>query len=397
MKTLSPLFILCLFTVGCAGPATPFGAVAVVVPVKPAVKPMEIVTVEDRTEEKRIEEKRTEEKAVVTEVRVPASIIQRTKNFLLGSGAKPTIHFSPDRQVLHDRTTFQIRIEDNLGIQASPDVTILYNGQDLTDKFMAQAKDEIVDSGRTYKLTFPNLRLLAGRENKVEVVYRHSKNDNYVFARYQPPTCGALNYDPVITTGSFKLKDSMLKTIDKMSKEHKINPAFFAGLIAQESAFDHQAISWAKAIGLTQVTSVAEEEILKYYSAWPRYEGVRGMPMPILKTMILSGEINAKNEWRLNPVMSMRGGLTYLSLLSQYWRRPDNFSKIAAQFKDPEEGFTQVLLASYNSGFVRVGSAMDRSGPNWVKEEDLKEARKYIGRILSYCYHFSHSGDDNGS
>jgi soluble lytic murein transglycosylase-like protein len=191
------------------------------------------------------------------------------------------------------------------------------------------------------------------------------------------------------------LQPHILKTIEKLAGEHKINPSFLAGLIAQESAFDHRAISWARAIGLTQITKLAEQEVSKFYSHWPRYDGLDSLSLPILKTMIITGQINAHNEWRLNPQMSIRGGLTYLTLLSNYWRRPENFARIVAQFKDPEEGFSQVILASYNSGFTRVGSALDRKGQNWIKENELKEARKYVSRILSYCYHFSHQGGDD--
>ncbi|MEQ1876983.1 MAG: transglycosylase SLT domain-containing protein [Bdellovibrionia bacterium] len=405
MKAFGFAFLFGVLTSACAGPMTPFGAVNTVVPehklakvqpagVAPAAEPIKIAARAKTIEPAKLADAVRPEDRKVAPAREPAGLLRKTQTMFLGSGAKPEIRFSPDRQVLHDRTKFTIRINDNMGVPKAPDVTILYNGHDLTGKFMAQAKTELENGGQSLKISFPNLRVLPDRDNKIEVVYRHSKYDPYIFSRYQAPTCDVSEYLPVVKTDGFKLKAAMIRQISKLSEEHKVNPSFFAGLVAQESAFDHRAISWAKAIGLTQITSLAEQEVAKYNSKWPRYEGVAGMPMPMLKSLIMSGEINSKNEWRLNPHLSLRGGLTYLNLLSNYWRRPDNYAKIAAQFKNPEEGFAQVLLASYNSGFVRVGQALERSGTNWIKENDLREARKYVGRVLSYCYHFSHEEDD---
>lgn len=380
MKFLVRIFLLGLFCSACAGPTTPFGAKTSLY-LKAAI------------EKKGPAEPSADD--VAHGVRAPAGIVQRTQNLLLGSGAKPEIKFTPDRQVLHGRTEFTITVTDSLGVAANPDLTILYNGHDMTARFLSQAKTETAAGGTKLKLRFPNLRILPDRDNKIEVVYRHSKYDPYVFARYQPPVCDVFEEKQVMRTGTFKLSSDLLKTIHKMSTEHRINPAFLAGLIAQESAFNHRAVSWAKAIGLTQITGGAEQEVTKFYAHWPRYEGMDQISAPIVKAMILSGQINSKNEWRLNPQMSIRGGLTYLTLLSNYWRRPENFSKISAQFKNPEEGFSQIILASYNSGFVRVGNALERSGGNWIREDALREARKYVYRVMSYCYHFSHQGDQD--
>ncbi|HEX4925792.1 MAG TPA: transglycosylase SLT domain-containing protein [Bdellovibrionales bacterium] len=380
MKFLVHIFLFGLMCAACAGPTTPFGANTSLLPKTAIEMSSKVNAAQDEAAQG---------------VRAPAGLVQRTQTLLLGSGAKPEIKFTPDRQVLHGRTEFTITVNDSLGVPKEPDLTILYNGHDLTARFMAQARVDTSAGGNRLKLRFPNLRILPDRDNKIEVVYRHSKYDPYVFARYQPPVCDVFEEKAVLTTGTFKLNDEMLKTIHKMSTEHRINPAFLTGLIAQESAFNHRAVSWAKAIGLTQITGAAEQEVTKFYSHWPRYDGMDKISAPVLKAMILSGQVNGKNEWRLNPQMSIRGGLTYLTLLSNYWRRPENFSKISAQFRNPEEGFSQVILASYNSGFVRVGSALEKSGANWIRDDELREARKYVYRVMSYCYHFSHQGDED--
>jgi hypothetical protein len=394
MKSLRPsthmgtglILLLSLICTACAGPTTPFGALTSVKPQMPGPD-ADARAQTAQAQEIALPAKTSEEK--------PVSFMKKTETFILGSGAKPKIKFTPSRQSLHGKSQFGIIIHDDKGIPHTPDVTILYNGYDLTRRFLAQARTELSADGQELRLNFPNLRLLADRDNKVEVLYRHSRHDSYVFGRFLPPSCNVFDTQPVLQTEGFRLSPQIIKSIHKISIERKINPSLTTGLIAQESGFDYKAVSWSRAIGLTQITSLAEQEVSKVYSEWPRYYEISSIPLPMLKAMIISGKINSKNEWRLDPALSIRGGVAYLALLTNYWRRPDNFAKIVAVFKDPEQGFAQVVLASYNSGFVRVGDALERTGGNWIRENELKEARKYVNRVMSYCYHFSHQGDDD--
>jgi hypothetical protein len=390
-------FVLLMACVGCAGPMTPFGAISQMSG-KPEVSPL----AKDIGESKSETEARTQQPLQVTtkdtkfnDSGTTSDILTKTKSLLLGSGARPVILFSPDRQHLHGKSRFVITIKDGLGVPRTPDLTLLYNGYDLTTRLLAQAEMQTSEGGKTLKVIFPNLRLLADRDNKIEVVYRHSKHDNYMFARHMPPTCDIFADEPVVNLEGFKLSPHLIKTIHKLSLAENVNPSFMTGLIAQESGFNQKAVSWAKAIGLTQVTSLAEQEISKFNADWPRYGNIQDISTPIVKAMILSGKINANNEWRLDPQLSIKGGITYVKLLAAYWRRPDNWAKIVSHYRDPEQGFTEVLLASYNSGFVRVGNALEHDGPNWIRDDELREARKYVNRVMSYCYHFAKSGDED--
>lgn len=185
--------------------------------------------------------------------------------------------------------------------------------------------------------------------------------------------------------------------IDTTASKSKYNPSLLAGIVAQESGFDPKAVSWAKALGLTQVTPLAEEEIIKGHTNWPRYPNLNDMSFLKIKTKILTGEITAQKEWRLNPEYSLRGGISYLTYLNEYWSMPDNMKVVKSLPGDEEINLSRVILASYNSGAARVKSIIKKKKVKWLEHESLKEAYKYIHKVSSYCYHFSQgaSGDDS--
>jgi soluble lytic murein transglycosylase-like protein len=186
---------------------------------------------------------------------------------------------------------------------------------------------------------------------------------------------------------------SVLQFINQNAQKKKLNPFFVAALVAQESSFDPLALSRNRALGLTQVTSLGESEIIKNYETWPRYPGLDAMPLPILRMSILTGRVNSGNEWRLNPAHSIEGGVEYLAYLSEYWRRPERRSMIERKLGPSENALSEVMLASYNAGAARVSEALERNGARWLQDEQLGEARKYVRRIVSYCDHFEHRED----
>ena len=103
------------------------------------------------------------------------------------------------------------------------------------------------------------------------------------------------------------------------------NPAFTAALIAQESAFDPKSGELsAGEMGLTQVTPVAEEEVEAAFSAAGRAtRAATSIPPRSSSYLVMSGEINASNEWRLNPERSIRGGLLFAQKLADRWLDSD--------------------------------------------------------------------------
>ena len=188
---------------------------------------------------------------------------------------------------------------------------------------------------------------------------------------------------------AFRVPASYVESINDLAGESKINASFFAGLIAQESSFDPNAVSSAKAIGLTQITKVAEDEIIKDFPNFPRHPKINAISLPYLKTLIMLGNINQKNEWRLDPEYSMQGGISYLRYLDNYWHKPQNLEMVKSVYVDTDQGLTDVIMASYNSGASRVKRALETKGYNWINDEELGEAKKYVGRVSSYCYHFA--------
>lgn len=340
---------LSFFVCGCAGPMTPFGAIHGFAP-----------------------------KAKLLLERI-----------LPGRDQEARVRFYPRRQVLHTAGKFSIEIEDAKGIPKDFKLTLIYNGEDVSRQFLARAERVYADGDTKLVLTSKSLRLPAGRQNDISVSYQRDRDSNTVISRLDPPTCSAFAVrQELADTGQFKPPARVIASINRYSGQRNLNPYFVAGLIAQESAFDPRAISRSKALGLTQITSLGEGEVVKKFTDWPRHPDLENMSVPALRMAILRGKINARNEWRLDPERSVEGGIEYLSYLSDYWSKPDKRLQLVKHLDIDDEVLSEVMLASYNSGASRVSEAIDRRGRDWLQDEELGEARKYVRRVNSYCDHF---------
>ena len=358
MRLLAFGIVSLTFLAGCAGPMTPFGSVSVF---------------GERAEKEG-------DREIASEL-----------DLLSG----PRVRFTPQRQVLHGKAPFTVVIEDPEGVPDDYRFRLTYNGIDISEKFLAKAERIYDPSRRQVKLTTKVLRIIADRENKIRASYWRSEDAKAVSARFLPPICSAFQTAQTIEdTPGFNAPKRMLAFINEHAIEKSLNPHFVAGLIAQESAFDPRAISKNKALGLTQITSLGEAELLKTpVGNWPRYPGLAEMPLPVLKMAIVNGEVNSKNEWRLDPALSILGGVEYLTYLTGYWSRSDKRTLVEQTLGSSEATMGEVLLASYNSGAARVSQAIERKGKAWLEDEELGEARKYVKRVVSYCDYFSNEGD----
>ena len=311
------------------------------------------------------------------------------------SGRKPdamaaNIRIYPQRQILHRPSPMTVVVEDLGGIRANYKLVVRYNGLDVTPSFLRQANLDFSDDGKHLVIQVPTIRLTPQRDHLIEVVYGSGSTLN-AYARLAPPTCKAVDRQKtIVTTEKFEPTNELLSLIKDISKQTGFSAAFTAALIAQESGFDPSSVSWARAIGLTQVTPIADQELGKTNSDWPRYPGINDMSQPWIKMLVLTGTANEQNEWRLNPRRSIQGGLNYAHLLLDRWRTGENTDKIRAAFEDPDSETTKLVLASYHSGYARVNSAFTRLGRSWLTAPELKEARKYVNRVFSFCDHFSH-------
>lgn len=315
------------------------------------------------------------------------------------SGRKPNslsanIRLYPQRQILHRATPMTVVVDDLAGIRANYKLVVRYNGLDVTPSFLRQASLDFSENGKQLIVKVPTIRLAPGRDHLIEIVYGSGSVMN-AYARLSPPHCSAIDRQKKIsTTESFAPHDDLVDLIKEVSKQTGFNPAFTAALIAQESSFNPSSISVARAIGLTQVTPVADQELFKKHSDWPRYPGLNEMTLPWIKLLMMTGAINPENEWRLNPRRSIQGGLNYAELLLNRWTKGDNTEKIRTNFEDPDIETTKLMLASYHSGYARVNGAFSRLGRSWLTAPELNEARKYVNRVFSFCDHFSIGGTE---
>lgn len=299
-----------------------------------------------------------------------------------------SVRFEPEHQILHGAHPVTITVTDPGGIRSNYRLVVRHNGLEVTGSFLRQA--HIEQSSTQLKIHVPVLRLPSTRDHLIEVIYGSGSSDLNAYARYEAPTCKL--FDPrreIKTTARFIPDKKLLSRITEISKSRGFSPAFTAGLIAQESGFNPRTVSWAKAIGLTQVTSLAEHEIVAHSAEWPRYPGINELPAFFVKALVATGSANPKNEWRLDTSLSIDGGLAFTRALAERWSSPESLARIRQLFKDPDEALTKLVLASYNSGYARVQTALARLGANWLTAPELKEARNYVNRVSSYCDHFS--------
>jgi len=284
-----------------------------------------------------------------------------------------------------------VKIDDTSGDLRHYNIRIRYNGADVSKMFLQQSKITVDREDSRITIENPSVRLPSTEDSHIELSYRSSSGAK-AKAVYGPPVCYAFRPRKVLSLGDFKPEGTIIQTIESLSQQRGVSSAFFTALVAQESGFNPKSVSWARAIGLTQVTELASQEVRAEFWNWQSFPGIERMPFPRLKFMIESGRINAKNEWRLNEERSIEGGMAYVRQLSQRWGNEENLKRVRKIYPDPlmtDIVLTQLLLASYNSGFSRVSNALENYGREWIKAPELQEARKYVNRIFSYCDYFA--------
>ena len=374
MVTLQKTFLIVSFSflgIGCAGPYTPFGAVNTMKSPPDAVKEAnaKIVMVDEPEAEAEPE----------PEQREPALLS------ILVPSKRPSIQFQPDRQVLHGYKDWHVQINDVETANFKDRLKIIFNKQDVTARFLSLAKIE--SNKDSLKIMFPKLSLPYDRYNQIEVQYL-TVDKQQVKKNFLPPVCSMYDQGLIANTGRFKANEKIIQKIHEQAAKYSLNPRMMAGIIGQESSFNPNAVSWAKAIGLTQVTPIAEAEIIGERDHYPRYPALNDKPVWKIKTLIEAGKVNPQNEWRLDPLQSIEGGLAYLDYVDNYWRKEANAQVLTTLRGDPYIVYTQVVLASYNSGPYRVKRSIERLKDRWILHAELKEAHKYVNRIFSFCHHF---------
>lgn len=290
----------------------------------------------------------------------------------------------PKRQVLHKPSTF--KLEFNLSDKNSekPQFKVTYNKKEVTNTFLKSAKKQGAEKQMQY--IFSKLNLKPDRRHQIDVFWRTGGTGAYSHLNYLPPFCPINISRAIASTAPFNPKKEYLHTIKTTAKAQQLNPSMLAGLIAQESGFNPSRISRAKAVGLTQVTSLADEEIKKLRPDWLSDARIDKLSVTEIENMIKRQEISRREDWRLDPALAIEGGALYVNYLINYWNMPDNKFLLNTV---PKVDSTEVILASYNSGAARVKSKIKAHGDQWLDDDELKEAFKYVNSVVSYCYHFS--------
>lgn len=327
-----------------------------------------------------------------------ADLIQSSKNIVTKNNGELqvekidediTLEFYPPRQNWHDVHDIYIVVQSKYSDLYSENLKIFWNKKEITDSAKSISEVFYKDT-RNMIFKIKNMRLLAGKQNDISAYYKNIDSSIIYSKQYEKPVCKINEDSNIVHTEPFKVKSSFVKMVKKHAHQEKINPNLLIGLIAQESGFDPNAVSYAKAIGLTQVTNLANKHVILNHENFKSDNRIEKLPVPVVRAMIAMGKINAKNEWRLDKEKSIIGGIDYLKYLVTYWEgNTELIKRVYGENVDREEILTDLILASYNSGPFRIKSRLIKDGVAWKNSKYITEARKYLGKIKSYCYHFS--------
>lgn len=295
----------------------------------------------------------------------------------------------PQTKLFHTPYDLIVQITDEAKVPKDFRYQVLYNGKILENWWKTERILFDENNPHIVNIVFKNLSLLPERDNDIKILYYRSTGAIPVVYNLSPPKCSMDEILKIGSLGDFEKKATLPKdTIENLAIENNINPTLIAGLIAQESAFNPRAISWAKAVGLTQVTPIANKEIIEEKADWPVDKRINQMSYLQLKTRIYMDQINAQTDWRLDKEKSLEGGILFIKRLKQYWSQKKTVSLLKKVFKN-NIPWTDIILASYNSGAYRVKKSIKRNHKSWLEDSGLKEAKKYVRKIRSYCYAFS--------
>lgn len=294
----------------------------------------------------------------------------------------------PEYQITHSPYELQIHIRDEMGIPKNFQYEIFYNNQKLNNWWKTEKVSIDVQDHKDLFIKFDYINLIPDKNNDIKIAYYRKPNQLSAVYEFQAPTCSLNERLELKNLERYSKTSINLQLIEEFASSYGVNPSLFAALIAQESSFNPKAISLAKAIGLTQVTNLASQEITATKSHWITDQRVSKLSYFELKTKILLGQISASDDWRLEPSKSIEGGAIYINKIIEYWSKPKH-KKILQETFSKDVPITKIVLASYNSGSYRVKKSIQKNKKNWMEDKTLSEAKKYIKNIISYCYSFS--------
>lgn len=303
----------------------------------------------------------------------------------------PQIKIEPTRQVLHQSHDIRVRIYDPLGIPTQSELQVFYGGYNVGNQLVSRISREWSPDRHSLIITYEDVRIPSHQNQSIEFLYKRNQEERAFVQALRPPVCAFRDQWDVRSTGKFQTSKELLHTLHTVSEREQWNPSLVAGLIAQESAFNARAVSYAKAIGLTQITPIADQELQKFFPTWPRSPLINRHPAGVIKSYAESGKINPQNDWRVDPTKSIEGSLRLLEIMQGFWKMKSNRILLEEALKsDMETEKWNVLLASYHSGPERVRRALVELGPQYLQSSELNGARVYVKKVQSFCFHFAH-------
>jgi hypothetical protein len=312
----------------------------------------------------------------------------KVDNRVPSNSTEITMESTPDRQYYNSAYDLTVSIVDPNFTIKDFKYDVVYNNKKLNRWFKTEEIKFPKDKSKPIKITFKNLSILPGNINKIAFLYYPKNKHVPVIHNLEVPECYRNFKTDKINISPFKISNDLANNINSISKKYDYNSSLVAALIAQESSFNPKALSFAKALGLTQITPVAHEEITKIKKDWQIYPKFKKLPYLNLKTKVISSIINNQNDWRLDNTKSIEGGVLYLNYLNNYWSSPEKQEILSDVFKKDIPS-TDIILASYNSGAYRVKKSIMKNREDWLFDKSLNEARKYVMNIKSYCYAFN--------
>lgn len=311
-----------------------------------------------------------------------------TELFRLPQSQSAKVHVVPERQNLH--MPYSLQVATQIKANSNTRYRIYYNRRDISETFKRNMGKRQPQNSPHQHLIFADLRLPATARHDILIQVEELDEQGRPMALHQVehprPICHWDQMNTVHSTAPFEPDQELLKEIQTLAKQQGINPSLITGLIAQESGFDPKALSRARALGLTQVTPLADEQLRPLRPNWARDARIESLPIYRLRRAIEQGQLTARQDWRLEPSHSVEGGLLYIRYLLNYWRLPENAALLQ---KMDETQRADVILASYNSGAARVKRNLIERKESWLQGPDLKEAMKYVNKVSSYCHHFA--------
>lgn len=299
-----------------------------------------------------------------------------------------TINTTPNRQYYNSPFSLELNILDPHFNINNFRYEVLYNNKLLKRWFKSEDIILPKKKGDPFKVIFNDLSILPGNVNKISFLYYSDISEEPLVYHLKVPECYDDQIVEELSISPFKVHSKVENNIKIIAEKYNYNSSLIAALIAQESAFNPKAISIAKALGLTQVTPMAHREIKKRKPQWDIFPGFSELPFLKLKTKINKREISSINDWRMDEEKSIEGGILYLEYLNEYWSTPEKVALLDTVF-DKEIPKTDIILASYNSGAYRVKKSLIKNKKDWLFDDNLNEARKYVMRIKSYCHAFN--------